>query len=365
MHCLTENLKLQMIQKFKKGLLLFIAITFIATGYSQTKKEKIDKLLNEKFKTNSTGAIVLISKKGKPTYRKAFGLANLELNVKMTPENRIEIGSMTKQFTAVSILMLVEQGSISLEDEITKFIPDYPTHGQKITVHHLLNHTSGIKSYTKIRKLSKIARNDIKPIELINFFKDEPMDFNSGEKYKYNNSGYIILGYIIEKTSGISYEEFIQKHIFDTLNMKSSTYNSQSKLIKNRASGYHKRKGYRNAMFISFSLTYAAGSLTSTVDDLNTWQQALIQYKLLKKETLQKAYTNYTLNNGEKSNYGYGWNIKTINDELSYEHGGSIFGFKSMGVYIPSKNLYVVILTNCDCISPTQLTRDITKISIE
>ena len=351
--------------QLQNSILLFFYITLISTGVSQTKEAKIDQLLNEKFKSNTTGAVILISKKGKPTYRKAFGLSNLELNVKMKPENIFEIGSMTKQFTAVSILMLVEQGQISLQDEITKFIPDYPTHGQKITIHHLLNHTSGIKSYTRMKKLFSVARRDMKPQELINFFKDEPIDFKPGEKYKYNNSAYIILGYIIEQTSGISYADYIQKNIFDKLNMSNSMYASHSKIIKKRASGYHNRGGYQNAMYISHTLPYAGGSLMSTIDDLNKWQQALTQNKLLKKETLQKAHTNYTLNNGEKINYGYGWNIKTINNEVSYEHGGSIFGYKSMGVYIPNKDIYVVILTNCDCISPTKLTRDITKIILE
>ena len=351
--------------KFTKNIILAITIAFISVGYSQIKEIKIDQLLNEKFKSNTSGATVLITQKGKTIYRKAFGLANLELGIKMKPENVFEIGSMTKQFTAVSILMLVEQGKISLQDEITKFIPDYPTHGQKITVHHLLNHTSGIKSYTKIRKLFKVARNDMKPLELIKFFRNEPVDFNPGEKYKYNNSGYIVLGYIIEKISGLSYAEYIQQNIFDKLNMTNSTYANHRKLIKNRASGYHDRKGYQNAMFISYTLPYAAGALMSTIDDMNLWQQALTKNTLLKKETLQKAYRNYTLNNGEKINYGYGWNIKTINSEISYEHGGSIFGFKSMGIYIPSKDIYVVTLTNCDCISPTQLTRDITKIILE
>jgi CubicO group peptidase (beta-lactamase class C family) len=351
--------------KIKTKLLLLIVIAFISIGYTQTKEEKIDQLLNKKFNTNTTGAVVLVSKNGKPTYRKAFGLANLESNTKMEVKNVFEIGSMTKQFTAVSILMLVEQGQISLEDEITKFIPDYPTHGQKITVHHLLNHTSGIKSYTSMKKLFAVARNDMKPLELIKFFRDEPMDFNPGEKYKYNNSAYIILGYIIEQTSGITYAEYIQKNIFDKLNMSSSTYASHSKIIKNRASGYHNRGGYQNAMYISHTLPYAGGSLMSSIDDMNLWQQALTSNSLLKKETLQKAYTNYTLNNGKKINYGYGWNIKTINNETSYEHGGSIFGYKSMGIYIPSKDVYVVILTNCDCVSPTKTTREITKIIIE
>ncbi len=354
-----------MIQKLTKKVVFVIAIAFISVGYSQTKQSKIDQLLNSKFNSKTTGATVLVTQKGKTIYRKAFGLSNLELNVKMKPENVFEIGSMTKQFTAVSILMLVEQGKISLQDGITKFIPDYPTHGQKITVHHLLNHTSGIKNYTSMNKLFKIARNDIDPLEFINFFKDEPVDFNPGEEYKYNNSGYVILGYIIEKTSGLSYADYVQQNIFNKLNMKNSLYASHSKIIKNRAYGHHNRKGYQNAMYISFTLPYAAGSLMSTIDDLSLWQQALTNNVLLKKETLQKAYTNYTLNNGEKINYGYGWNIKTIKNEVSYEHGGSVFGFKSMGVYIPSKDVYAVILTNCDCISPTQLTRDITKIIIE
>jgi len=354
-----------MTHKLKKSILLFISIIYISTGYSQTKEAKIDKLLNEKFNSNTSGAAILITQKGKTIYRKAFGQANLEQGVKMTPGNVFEIGSMTKQFTAVSILMLVEQGKIKLTDEITKFIPDYPTKGHKITVHHLLNHTSGIKSYTRIRKLFSVARNDMKPLELIKFFRDEPMDFNPGEQYKYNNSAYVILGYIIEKTSGISYEEYVQKNIFDTLNMTNSTYASHTKLIKNRAAGYHNRNGYQNARYISFTLPYAGGSLMSTIDDLNTWQQALTHNKLLKKETLQKAHTNYTLNNGDKINYGYGWNIKTINNTLSLEHGGSIFGFKSMGVYIPSTDVYVVILTNCDCISPTKLTREVTGIMLD
>jgi CubicO group peptidase (beta-lactamase class C family) len=353
-----------MLEKIKK-ILLFISIASVAISYSQTKEAKIDQLLNSKFKTNTTGAAVLITQKGKIIYRKAFGLANLELEVLMKPENVFEIGSMTKQFTAVSILMLVEQGKISLQDEITKFIADYPTHDQKITVHHLLNHTSGIKSYTRMKKLFAVARNDMKPIELIKFFRDEPMDFNPGEKYKYNNSAYIILGHIIEQISGISYADYIQKNIFDKLNMSNSTYASHSRIIKNRASGYHNRSGYQNAMYISHTLPYAGGSLMSSIDDMSLWQQALTANTLLKKETLQKAYTNYTLNNGEKINYGYGWNIKTINNDVSYEHGGSVFGFKSMGVYIPSKDIYAVTLTNCDCISPTQLTRDITKVILE
>jgi len=155
-------------------------------------------------------------------YRKAFGMANLELSVPMGVENVFEIGSITKQFTAVSILMLMEQGKLNLEDEITKYIPDYPTHGKKITIHHLLNHTSGIKSYTSMKSFIATAAIDKTPEELIDVFKNEPMDFDPGEKWLYNNSGYIILGHIIEEISGKSYEDFVTANIFNPLKMENS-----------------------------------------------------------------------------------------------------------------------------------------------
>jgi CubicO group peptidase (beta-lactamase class C family) len=283
----------------------------------------------------------------------------------MRVENVFEIGSMTKQFTAISILMLMETSKLSLKDEITKFIPDYPVHGKIITVHHLLTHTSGIKDYTSMKELMNISKQDLTPAELINFFKNEPMDFSPAENYKYNNSGYIILGHIIEKISGKSYADFVEENIFKKLGMISSYYASHSKIFKNRVTGYQDENGFKKAMQVSFTLPYAAGALISNVDDMLKWQTALVNYKLIKKETLELAFTNYTLNNGDKINYGYGWNVKEIHGMSSLEHGGSIFGFKSMGVYILNKNIYVIGLNNCDCNSPTLITKEIAALVIE
>nr|HMU05479.1 serine hydrolase domain-containing protein [Saprospiraceae bacterium] len=174
--------------------LFFIAIaTFTIHAQAPTDKAliaKFDQLLSEKFKSNETGATALISKKGQIIYKKAFGMANLELNVPMQTENVFRIGSISKQFTAIAILQLMEQGKLSLQDDITKFIPDYPTHGHKITVEHLLTHTSGIKSYTNMIEFGPISRLDKKPEELIQFFKNQPMEFAPGTKWNYNNSGY-------------------------------------------------------------------------------------------------------------------------------------------------------------------------------
>jgi len=352
--------KINLIKLFSIGLFCFLSF-----GYSQNITSKIDILLETKFKTNGPGTSALVTKNGKVIYRKAFGKANLELDVPMSPESVFQIGSMTKQFTAVSILMLLEQGKLALNDDITKYIPDYPTHNKNITIHHLLTHTSGIKSYTSMRGLREIARKDLEPLELIDFFKNEPTNFNPGEEYKYNNSGYIILGYIIEKVSGISYAEFVEENIFKKTNMSTSLYGSKSKIIKNRASGYQKRSDYRNTTYISLTLPYAAGSIMSTVDDLLKWQQAISNNTLLKPETIKKAFTNYSLNNGTKINYGYGWHTNEINGTPTIEHGGSIFGFKSMGVYIPSVDVYVIVLSNCDCNSPTTIALKIAALAID
>jgi len=349
---------------------LLVAITILVSQsqsitFAQTFELRVDSLLETKYQPAAPGAVFLIAQNGNIIYRKAFGLANLELNVSMKPDNVFEIGSMTKQFTAISILMLTEKGKLNLDDEITKFIPSYPTNGNKVTIHHLLTHTSGIKNYTRMKALRNISKQDLTPIELIDFFKNEPMDFVPGEQFKYNNSGYIILGYIIELLSGQSYASFVEENIFKKVGMTSSFYASRRKIIKNRTSGYHNRNGYINARHISFTLPYASGSLMSNADDMLKWQEALKNNKLISKNMIDKAFTNYTLNNGDHINYGYGWHMREIDGTPSREHGGSIFGFKSMGVYVPSEDLYVIGLNNCDCNSPTEITKKIAALAID
>jgi len=345
---------------------LFVIITVLqlnseSISYAQNLT-KIDSLLQEKYLPNEPGATFLIAKNGSIIYKKAFGLSNLELNVQMKPEDVFQIGSIAKQFTAISVLMLMEKGKLNLDDEITKFIPDYPTNGNKITIHHLLTHTSGIKSYTSMKKLNNISKKDLTPLELIDFFKNEPIDFVPGEEYKYNNSGYVILGYIIEKLTGQSYANFVEEQIFEKLGMKASQYSSYNEVIKNRASGYHNQDGYINNRKISFTLTYSAGSLMSNTNDMFKWQEAIKNNLLISKETTEKVFTNYSLNNGGLINYGYGWQIKAINNIRSFEHSGFIFGFKSMGVYLPDSDIYVIGLNNCDCNSPTKITRKIAEL---
>lgn len=349
-----------------KIILKFIILLFIfQNGFSQNLESKIDSLISTKFKSENPGAVFLAVKKGKVIYRKAFGMADLEMNVKMKPEFVFEIGSMTKQFTAVSVLMLAERGKLKLDDEITRFIPDYPTHGNVITMHHLLTHTSGIKDFTSMKSIKDIAREDLSPKELVDFFKDQPMDFKPGEEYKYCNSGYALLGYVIEIVSGQTYEDFVIQNIFKKAGMENSYYARHDRIIKNRVSGYRDKSGYVNANYISFSIPYASGSLMSTADDLLKWQNALNGNILLSPNYLEKAFTNYKLNNGIDIDYGYGWHLEKVKSKTIREHGGSIFGFKSMGVYEPTDQIYVVGLSNCECNSPTVITKEIASLLID
>lgn len=349
---------------------IFFSAIIICVSYftltAQNLQTQLDEMLSAQYKKDGPGAAALIAKNGNVIYRKAFGKANLELDVPMKPENVFELGSITKQFTAVAILMLEEQGKLSLTDDITKYIPDYPTHDKKITIHHLLNHTSGIKSYTDIPSFMKLARTDMTPMELINSFKNEPMDFDPGDKWNYNNSGYIILGYIIEKASGKTYAEFIEENIFKKLGMMHSYYGNMSTIIPNRASGYQPSRngGFENADYLSLTLPYAAGSLMSTVDDMLLWNQAVHDNTLIKKESKEKAFTNYTLNKGELDYYGYGWQPNEINGSKSFEHSGGIFGFSTMGIYLPGENVYVIVLTNNTAGGPSEIATKMAAIAI-
>lgn len=345
---------MQTLQKLGVSFIIICCCTFSAAA--QSLEARVDKMLSDQYKADGPGAAALIAKNGKVIYRKAVGKANLELDVNMKPENVFELGSITKQFTAVAVLMLMEQGKLALDDDITKYIPGYPTKGKPINIHHLLNHTSGIKSYTDMKSFIKHARTDMTPAELIDVFKNEPMDFDPGTDWHYNNSGYILLGYIIEKVSGKTYAEFIDQHIFKKLGMRHSFYGSKKALIPLRASGYQPaEKGYNNADYLSMSLPYAAGSLMSTVDDMLLWNEAIHNNTLITKESRQKAFTNHPLSNGKLSYYGYGWQPNEINGTPCIEHGGGIFGYTTMGIYIPGENVYVIVLTNQTGISPDGL----------
>jgi D-alanyl-D-alanine carboxypeptidase len=318
-----------------------------ATPADEALAAKIDAVMAEIYKPGEPGAAIIVRKDGRNVLRKGYGLADLELGVPIGPDMVFRLGSITKQFTAVSILMLVQDGQLKLQDEITNFLPDYPTQGRRITVEHLLTHTSGIQSYTDLPEWLPLWRNDMALAELIGLFKDKPLQFEPGAQWSYNNSGYILLGAIIEKVSGRTYEQFVNERIFKPLGMANSYYGSAERIIPRRVPGYQQgRGGFVNAPYLSMTQPYAAGSLLSTVDDLAVWSDAVFSGKLVKKEWLAKAFTPYVLAGGESTGYGYGWFVADFAGHRSIEHGGGINGFTTYEMTFPEDRVFIAILTN-------------------
>jgi CubicO group peptidase (beta-lactamase class C family) len=362
-----KNLK----RKMKIGILVTLCLLINSQSVfnqSLTTKQlgsEIDKLLSEQFKIGETGCAALVAQKGQIIYKKAFGMADIELNVPMQPDMVFRIGSITKQFTAIAILQLMEQGKLDLQDDITKFIPDYPTQGYKITVEHLLTHTSGIKSYTNVPEFAQYIRIDKTPLEVINIFKNLPMEFAPGSKWNYNNSGFFLLGYIIEKVSGKTYPRYLADNFFKPLGMTNSFYGSDTRIIKNRAAGYQQGdSGVVNADIMSMTIPYSAGSIQSTVEDLFKWNQAVHACKLVKKETLDKAFTEYKLSDGKGTNYGYGWFLSQLQGSPTIEHGGGINGFLTSGVYLPNEDVFVAVFSNSTAKSPEFVSMKIAALTI-
>jgi CubicO group peptidase (beta-lactamase class C family) len=307
----------------------------------------IDSLLQETYLPAEPGAAVIVVRDGQTILRKGYGMANLELGVPIEPDMVFRLGSITKQFTAVCILMLLEQGKLALDDPITKFLPNYPTRGYVITVEHLLTHTSGLRSYTDMPERIPLIRKDFTLQELIDFFKNQPMQFAPGTRWVYNNSGYVLLGAIIEKVTTQTYEQFMQQHIFQPLGMKRSYYDSPERIIPRRVAGYQGNpNGYSNAAYVSMTQPYAAGALASTVDDLALWDAALHADRLVKQETLQRAFALYRLADGSFTDYGYGWGISEYQGHRIVEHGGGIQGFVTHAVRMPDDRVFVAILSN-------------------
>jgi D-alanyl-D-alanine carboxypeptidase len=240
----------------------------------------MDKVAAGVYKPGVPGAAIIVVKDGHVIFRKGYGLANVELNVPITPEMVFRIGSVTKQFTAVALMMLVEQGKLSLQDDITKFFPAYPTGGKKITVENLLTHTSGIPDYMEKLWPARM-REDLRLERLIEVFKNAGLEFEPGTKASYSNSNYILLGAIIEKLSGEEYRRFVEENIFKPLGMKHSYYEGIQEIIPERVSGYVKADGiFYNAPYLSTNQLYAAGALCSSVDDLALWDAAAYSEKL-------------------------------------------------------------------------------------
>jgi CubicO group peptidase (beta-lactamase class C family) len=318
---------------------------------------KIDEYMNAAVKVEGFSGSILVARDGKPIVNKGYGMANIELNVPNTPDTVFRIGSVTKQFTAMAIMMLAERGKLNVNDPACKYLTDCPAAWQSITVKNLLTHTAGVPNYTSFPDFAKTAALPATSAEMIGRFRDKPLDFAVGEKYAYSNSGYYLLGAIIEKVSGKSYADFLQENIFTPLGMRQSGYDVSARVIKNRASGYAKQGGeFVNASYMDMTLPGAAGAIYSTTGDMLLWDQALYTEKLVSRKALDETFTPV------KSNYGYGWSIGKQFDRQVIGHGGNIFGFASHITRFPADKITVIVLSNVQGAPSGKIANDLSAI---
>lgn len=311
--------------------------------------QQLDQIAKAYYKADQPGATVIVIKDGKVLLREGYGLANLSTKEALQADHVMRLGSITKQFTAVAILQLIEAGKMALNDPVTKFFPDYPASGKRVTIEHLLTHTSGIPSYTGKPGFMAKSMTDISVSEMVDSFKNDALEFEPGTAYKYNNSGYFLLGAIIEKVSGDTYANYVAKHIFTPLGMTNTAHEGHERSQQARAQGYSQLgEAFDPSMKISMTQPYAAGSIASTVDDLAKWDAAITAGKLLKADSWQRAFTSYKLKNGQDTNYAYGWGVGQFEGQTMLSHGGGIPGFSTYALRLPKDKVFVAVLHNAD-----------------
>jgi CubicO group peptidase (beta-lactamase class C family) len=291
---------------------------------------------------------VLIGRDGKILFHKAYGSANREWNIPNTTQTRFRIASLTKQFTAAAILILQDQGRLKVGDAISRYLTDLPLEWQRITIHQLLTHTSGLPEYTSPPEIERTLNlTGATPQQLINLVKQQPMLFIPGSRLHYCNTGYLLLGMIIEKVSGLDYATFLKQNIFIPLQLNQTGFDVRAKILPERASGYWIRNGQvENAGYVDASIPFAAGGLYSTVGDLYKWNEALATGRLLSVESRRAMFTPYPEAELSGMHYGYGVVIAEKFGRLRYYHGGGIQGFASAIERYPESNLCVVVLSN-------------------
>jgi CubicO group peptidase (beta-lactamase class C family) len=309
---------------------------------------QIDSLATAALRNGPVAGLSVAVVKGQDTLvMKGYGLADVENDVPATASTVYRIGSITKQFTSAAVMQLVEQGKVNLDDDVTKYFPNFPTHGQRILVRHLLNHTSGIPSYTDIPGFGRVITLDLPHDSLLAMVGRDSLMFAPGSGFYYNNSGYYMLGVLIEKVTGQKYGDYLTQQLFEPLGMHSTYYCATAPLIKHRAQGYATEKGKLvNASYIDMGLPFAAGSLCSTVGDLVKWEHALFSGKVVSATSLAQMTTPAKLTSNRPMPYGFGLAPDTVGGHRAVGHGGGINGFISHEEIYPSDSLTVVVLAN-------------------
>jgi CubicO group peptidase (beta-lactamase class C family) len=346
----------QKINRCIRAVCLGVVWLSLSTGsFAQDVARDVDALMHPAIERSHFRGSILVARDGKVLVSKGYGMADAEHGLPNNPRTKFRVGSLTKQFTAMAILMLQEEGKLNVQDSLCKYLPHCPSSWQPLTIHHLLTHTSGIQDvdYTQARVPSMSVTNTLERL------KDKPLEFTAGKIFRYSSSNYILLGHVIERVSGEPYRALLQRRIFGPLEMKDTDYDDERRVLKNRAAGYSLRGGSLvKAARVNMSIPFSAGGLYSTVEDLYKWDQALYTEKLVSKRTLEAMFSP------GKGNYGYGWYVENQFDTRAVVHSGWLDGFHSYIVRLPDRHVSVIVLSNLDSAPASTIARALAAIAL-
>ncbi|MFL5347105.1 MAG: serine hydrolase [Hyalangium sp.] len=340
--------------------------------------EKVDSVMAPWSRGETPGAAIIVIQDGRIVLKKGYGLANLASKKPIEPDTAFLLGSVTKQFTAMAVMMLAERGKLKYDDPLSKFFPEFPPYAQKITVSHLLHHTAGFPEYEDLflesgkldkdyPRSAKTPRSSFEPISrdaLAILARVKAPRFAPGEQYEYSNSNYVILAQLVEKVSGQSFAQFLRQNIFQPLGMnRTLLYDETRPKVQNVATSYTLEHGvYRDIDYTPLNAIYGEDNIFTTVEDMSKWDQALYTEKLVKAATLQAAFTPGKLNNGNAIGYGFGWKLKELLGLHAVAHGGAWVGFRTQILRFPDQHFTVVVLGNLHQLGVDDIAARISKL---
>jgi CubicO group peptidase (beta-lactamase class C family) len=337
--------------------LSLLTVLCVVNCRSQQLAGKLDEYMGKAVDTSRFSGVVLVAQNGRVLVNKGYGMANVEDDVPNTPQTKFRIGSLTKQFTAAAILLMQERGALDVQDSICKYLPSCPAAWQPITIHHLLTHTSGLPDYSYKAREAGEESSPPTVVRNVEQLRRWSLEFEPGTKFSYCNSGYVLLGHIIEKASGKPYEDFVRENIFEPLKMMNTGYDHNGLILKRRAAGYSLRgESLVTALFVDMSVPFSAGGLYSTAEDMYAWERALFTGKVLSPKSLAAMLTPF------KGQYGYAWYAGKLLGRNCVTHGGRIEGFMTAVEQFPDDRLTVIVLSNLDSIPANRIARDLAAV---
>lgn len=350
-------------QRTKLQFVVFFSIFLLAVSqvWSDDLGARVDRLFSRWDRDDSPGCALAVVEDGQIVYKKGYGMANLELGVPLSPESVFYIGSVSKQFVAMCMALLADREVISLDDDIRKYVPEMPDYGTPVTIRHLIHHTGGIRDYLELESIAGVPFGFYHEQDVIDLIsRQKELNFVPGEEHTYSNSGYFLLGVIVERASGQSLREFAHENIFKPLGMKNSRFHDDfQELIPDRAAGYYDagKGSFRN--FISTFDCVGSGGLYTSVEDLFLWDQNFTHHKVGGRDVMDIMHTQGVLNNGEKLEYAFGLNITEYRGLDIVEHGGSLGGYRAEFLRFPEPRFSVIILSNLSSVVPSRLARQV------